>query len=562
MVVDVKIVDGAVVLSIGIELIEDNRDIDFEKFEIALTNGKKFIPLDEEYIIKAYKNLKGGYNIDIKNIKNEIQEYSLNEDLDLNKKFDPYLLLLFFRKHILTKKGREGFYHIKFYDKKLDFYEWNSTEPATFEIKGDIVEIHEENKKSDITCRIVNDVNKKINVKGYLHIDVTSTEKGKKVGRIASVTFVMEPPKPTKDNLTDKNFISKNNDYLRKFFSKIENYYISLPENFEVNVKDHEDGTKDIEEEFFRRFIKEDEQNRKFISLVIYLYSIIWNEIIYKLRDSLKLKKDFINPVNFIIKNISSWEFISFKSIIFIVDKIDENSVVNKMDWLYFVSDFFHNFKGYKKTALVVKMLEDVYISSQFTFIFKNSLVALTDLANYPMLDYYSNMFKLKSGKLWTVTWYIMLSDMATTTAMQFISYNEAIEKHTTEKKSVRELKEITQNAINDFEDYYDIDTVNSAYYKEEVEAIKEKFGLNKYHQTLVDRLQLFSNYEIAEETKITSNLIAVLTYVLAFLTLFELWLMGRINLLYFVSGSLALIFVIVFYLKLRAFKFLFRKIF
>ncbi|MGC8567608.1 MAG: hypothetical protein ACP5M8_08215, partial [Caldisphaera sp.] len=137
-----------------------------------------------------------------------------------------------------------------------------------------------------------------------------------------------------------------------------------------------------------------------------------------------------------------------------------------------------------------------------------------------------------------------------------------AIEKHTIKKKSVKELKEITRKAINDFEDYYDIDIVNTSYYKEELEAIKETFNLNKYHQSLIDRLQLFSNYEIAEETKITSNLIAVLTYVLAFLTLFELWLMGRINLLYFVSGSLALIFVIVFYLKLRAFKFLFRKIF
>jgi hypothetical protein len=50
--------DRALVLSTGNESIEDNIDVDFEKTEIALTNGKMFIPLDEKYIIKDYKNFK------------------------------------------------------------------------------------------------------------------------------------------------------------------------------------------------------------------------------------------------------------------------------------------------------------------------------------------------------------------------------------------------------------------------------------------------------------------------------------------------------------------------
>ncbi len=566
MVLDSKIVDGAVVLSVGLELIEDDMNIYFEEFESALTSEKKFIPLDEEYIVKAYKDLSWP-PLDVKNIKNEIQEYSLNENLDLRKKFDPYLLILFFRKYILTEKGREGFYHIKFHDENLDFYECESTKPFKFEIKGDTVEINpkssnEENKKSEITCRIVNDINKKINVKGYLHVDVTSTEKGKEVGRIASVTFVIEPPKPTKDNLTDKNFLNKNNDYLREFFSKIEDYYISLPENFKISVKDREVGVNDIEDEFFRRFIREDEKNRKFIPLSFYLLSIVWNEIIYKLRFQLKSTNNYINLVNFIKKIESTWTFTSFKCIDLVVDKIDENSVVNKIDWLYFISDFFIKFEGYRKTARVIKMLEDAYITSNFGFIYQNEYVHIISLEIYPMDDYYSDEITFEAGKLWAIPWLIMLSDMATTTAMQFISYNDAIEKHIIKNESVKELKEITQKAIYDFEDYYDIDIVNAHYYKEQLEAIKETFNLNKYHQSLIDRLQLFSSYEIAEENRTTSNLIVVLTGVLASLTLLQLWLIGRLNLLQLGLGIFGIIFIMIFYLKFKVFKILFRKIF
>jgi hypothetical protein len=132
------------------------------------------------------------------------------------------------------------------------------------------------------------------------------------------------------------------------------------------------------------------------------------------------------------------------------------------------------------------------------------------------MKDFYQNIINFKEcGLKWFMAWLILLGDMATTSATYFILYNSEIEEHLSKEKPPKELKKITQKAIFDFEFYYDIDIVNGGLFRETFENIKNTFKLNYYHKVLLDRLQLFSNYEIAEENKIITILLAILTGVL-----------------------------------------------
>jgi hypothetical protein len=132
------------------------------------------------------------------------------------------------------------------------------------------------------------------------------------------------------------------------------------------------------------------------------------------------------------------------------------------------------------------------------------------------MKDFYQNIINFDEGGLkWGIAWLILFGDMATTSATYFILYNNEIEEHLSKKKLSKELKKITQKAIFDFEFYYDIDIVNAGLFRETFENIKNIFKLNYYHKVLPDRLQLFSNFEIAEENKEITKWLIRLTWAL-----------------------------------------------
>jgi len=146
-------------------------------------------------------------------------------------------------------------------------------------------------------------------------------------------------------------------------------------------------------------------------------------------------------------------------------------------------------------------------------------------LDTYNMKDFYQNIINFDEGGLkWSISWAILLGDMVTTSATYFILYNNEIEEHLSKKKpSSKELRKITRKAIFDFEFYYDIDIVNMRIFREAFENIKNTFKLNYYHKVLLDRLQLFSNYEIAEENRKITKWLMRLTVALVVLGILQL---------------------------------------
>jgi|GEM_PF-1049634 len=291
-----------------------------------------------------------------------------------------------------------------------------------------------------------------------------------------------------------------------------------------------------LSEIIIKKYNKEYDENEKHLIFEFILDIILRNK--RKIKESfykiIKLYKKSLNPDRF-IENIKKQQtFIIFQNSQIVLDKGPEleNYDLKKIPD-YFIEDI-SEFLGvrkrhYKKKDTTFKtIIEEIKENGSVVpeeIVFENYYcgVTLLDLCN--MKDFYQNIINFKEcGLKWGIAWSILLGDMATTSATYFILYNNEIEEHLSKKKPrPKELKKITQKAISDFEFYYDIDIVDAKFFRETFENIKDTFKLNYYHKVLLDRLQLFSNYEIAEENKEITGLLIVLTLALIVLGILQL---------------------------------------
>jgi len=390
------------------------------------------------------------------------------------------------------------------------------------------------NKKKKEIAYIVkkNDINEipvikkqpfEANVKGYLHVDYN--DDNNTISRVATVTFVIEHLIKN-----DKNF---DYDY---FLRNVEDFYIEWRNKNNSNEKKIENDIKNICENKCIRKIQlkyeEKDEIREFVTFEDFLLLNVWNEIVYPNRKNIykELLNPALNPDKFIENIKNQKKFIMFQNSDIVLDKAPEleNYDLKKIPD-YFIENIldFLGGKHIEKGDIIVKnYIKEIKVNAfevESEIAYENYNCLITTLDIYNMKDFYQNIINFDEGGLkWAITWSILLGDMVTTSATYFILYNNEIEEHLSKEKPPKELKKITQKAIFDFEFYYDVDIVNLRIFREAFENIKNTFKLNYYHKVLLDRLQLFSNYEIAEENKEITGLLIVLTLALIVLGILQ----------------------------------------
>jgi len=523
-----KIKDGARIITIGIDLtdIGEIKDINFKEFKKYISKGKEISPINKQYLLDLLPN-----DLSPKTIDKYIQEYIIDmKKIEEKEEVDINLLYLFRRKnYILTIKGKKGFIHIRFFNKNLKFYEIEEPKPVTysFDYDKEKKEIAYIVKKNDINeIPVIKKQPFEANVKGYLHVDYNRDNNT--ISRVATVTFVIEHLIKN-----DKNF---DYDY---FLKNVEDFYIEWKNENDSNKKKIENDIKNIcEDKCIRKIqIKYEEKDeiREFVTFEDFLLLNIWNEIVYPIRENIYKEplNPALNPDRFIEKIKNEKKFIMFQNSSIVLDKSPEleNYDVKKIPD-YFIEDIldFLGGKHIDKEDIIVKNyikeIKENAFEVEIEIAYENYNCVITPLDVYNMRDFYQNIINFDEGGLkWAISWSILLGDMVTTSATYFILYNNEVEKHLSKEKPSEELKKITQKAIFDFEFYYDIDIVNARIFREAFENIKNTFKLNYYHKVLLDRLQLFSNYEIAEENKKITTLLTRLTWILVVLASLQILL-------------------------------------
>jgi hypothetical protein len=588
-----KIKDGARIITIGIDLTNNGEisDINFEEFKKYICKGKEISKINKQHLLDLLPN-----EFTFETVDKCIQEYIIDKKkIEEKEEVDINLLYLFARKnHILTPKGREGFIHIRFFNKNLKFYEIENLKSPTysFDYDKEKKEIAYIVKKNDINeIPVIKKQPFEANVKGYLHVDYN--DDNNTISRVATVTFVIEHLIKN-----DKNF-----DY-NYFLRNVEDFYIEWKNKNNSNGNEIEGDKENIYRNKYIRKLQVESEGKKeikeFVTFEDFLLLNIWNEIVYPIRKNIyekiktinyfkklidyvyvfynklseiiekhykeynenekhlffefildiilenkrkikesfykiiKLYKESLNPDIFIENIKKQKEFIMFQNSSIVLDKAPE---LENYSWKkipdYFIEDILDFFGLGGKFANKRNIFDKNYIerikengfemSNEIAY--ENYNCAITPLDTFNMKDFYQNIINFEEGGLKrAMAWLILLGDMVTTSATYFILYNNEIEEHLSKKKSSsKELRKITQKAISDFEFYYDIDIVNARLFRETFESIKNTFKLNYYHKVLLDRLQLFSNFEIAEENKKITILLAILTGFLVGLTIAQI---------------------------------------
>lgn len=128
----------------------------------------------------------------------------------------------------------------------------------------------------------------------------------------------------------------------------------------------------------------------------------------------------------------------------------------------------------------------------------------------------------------WDAVWGILLGDILCTMAETFILYNSDVEKHTGHNRRTEEIFRILEKASKDFAAFYDADIIQSNTLRETLEIAKKTFLINDYHDKLVERLRLFTNFEIQKNEQKLNLFIfvggSIANVLLAFTLDFMLW--------------------------------------
>lgn len=107
-------------------------------------------------------------------------------------------------------------------------------------------------------------------------------------------------------------------------------------------------------------------------------------------------------------------------------------------------------------------------------------------------------------GALWTASWHVLQYSLITSQELLFTSYHEALSAFPEDRHSkTKLLKQLTEQAVVDFEEYYDVNAISRdvRFFKREYEALKEVNLIDDYYNTLLEKRNLL-NAEVAEEQR------------------------------------------------------------
>jgi len=581
-----KIKDGARIITIGIDLTNNREisDINFKKFKKYISKGKEISKINKKHLLDLMPNDLSSETVDkyIQEYIIDMKKIEEKEEVDIN-----LLYLFRRKNFILTPKGGEGFIHIRFFNENLNFYEIEDSKLVTysFDYKNEMAYIT--NKNYVYQMPIIKEQTFDANIKGYLHVDYNDDNNTiSRVATVTFVIerlikndknfdydyflrniedFYVEWKN---ENNSNGNEIKgdKENIYRNKYIRKLQvesegkkeiKEFVTFEDFLLLNIWNEivypirEDIYKKIKtinylkkllayviynklsEIIIKKYNKEYDENKKHLISKFILDTILKNK--RKIRESfykiIKLYKKSLNPDIFIENIKKQKKFIMFQNSSIVFDKAPEleNYDAKKIPD-YFIEnilDFLggkHIDKGDIIVKNYIKEIKENAFEVEVEIAYENYNCVILPLYLYNMKDFYQNIINFNEGGLkWGISWSILLGDMVTTSATYFILYNNEIEEHLSKEKSPKELRKITRKAIFDFEFYYDIDIVNMRIFREAFENIKNTFKLNYYHKVLLDRLQLFSNYEIAEENRKITKWLIGLTVALVVLGILQL---------------------------------------
>jgi hypothetical protein len=296
------------------------------------------------------------------------------------------------------------------------------------------------------------------------------TSGGKKtveeVPRVGTFTLLVEPIDEVGRNLFE-------------FFGKTDQVKIDL-ESLRRRGTDYEELVRGIEE------LCEYYADAYGVSLVDFLIALAWLKLAEKVRQqsveheatgSLRSSgKEFTRNLHE-LRNIVTFHY---KELVLSNLPPAADCNFKNPEWLKFISKLLGFSSGLEQdqTAYVANRTVEL---TPYTYFTLNRGLYLMDVKDHPESQFIRGRLDYSEwGHRWGVSWAVLMCVMLCQLAQTFILYNEEVEKHVSERKEARELRDLTHAAFQDFAPYYDIDIIQSHLYKEEFETAKKTFGRNR----------------------------------------------------------------------------------
>lgn len=416
---------------------------------------------------------------------------------------DDYSKRLADRKHNdLTKKGREGFVHIKL-----------------GEISGIPVIFNQKAIKGEIM------------VDAFLHVDTErlydENDKKRNIKGIASASFIISLTHGSQNDFVRTD--------IRHTFVDISEENINRFEQVAKNVaKSVKKETKNMNNWDFLMINRKPDHN--FVQLRVYLLWYIWERFLKNYRTQLyshenngELRERYLSGCRFIRSIDDLIGFLSFNSVSVAFDNNGGNNEELRSD----IETFFRfNYVNNPGTPAYewLDLLADIFEKEDNKqepwknsfFILKPSMKIKRDLEgalyfqNMRFFPSYIESESFQSGKLyqtnlrWDAVWALILGDTLCTMAETFLSYNSMIEGYISEHGKTSVMYELMHSAVIDLANYYDSDIIHTLELRSALESAEETFFINNYHNRLKSRLEMFSNYDIEENER---KLNAIISY-------------------------------------------------
>jgi hypothetical protein len=103
-----------------------------------------------------------------------------------------------------------------------------------------------------------------------------------------------------------------------------------------------------------------------------------------------------------------------------------------------------------------------------------------------------------ESGSRWYISWNMMIGELLCQTKENFVIYKDEILKQSSGGEMER-LERSVKKAIEDFSVYYETEIIQSYNLKRLYSKAKETFGINQQYNELKEKMDFFSDFEIAE---------------------------------------------------------------
>ncbi|HML01898.1 MAG TPA: hypothetical protein VK487_00840 [Candidatus Bathyarchaeia archaeon] len=531
-----EVASGGYVLGIGFDLLGrlgKNVTITWKDFSAQLSDT----PLDEiEYEqIRDFSPQLARFDIQEFAIHNAIREWP-----------DEFLLRLYRRKNlVMTEKGMKGYVTIKIFDQDIVLYDLLSNricDRKVIQYSDDFEQVKDYPYEKGREHKIGQSY--KTRIRAYLHISLK--EKGNsrdewEVSRVANISTFVEHM-PAKGEFFD----------YYSFLKSIRSLYVNLDDH---NAKGL---IKKEEIDVLRTHVLQGEfrppefpEKTPLFDLYSFLTYIAWAKVVEKTRE-LVMKRSQVSPEQYSCFKESpelkpfiqalqesrpdvSFEIVSIKLLKTPSQYGSLSLRDSSQEWVNFVTDFLvdtKNVVGSDLEGIRRRVKCETILTSQNEYFYENNALYFSNFDQEPDTAFYRDHWIdfEEWGHRSSRSWAIMLVDMLCSLSETFLLHNAEIEIHVDQNKKIpklhllaqkavgkeqaSEMRRLTQEAMKDFRSYYDVDILANSFYKESFETAKFTFKIDSYYKRLQERLELFSNFEIASENASLNKRILLLTII------------------------------------------------